>query len=329
MKEEDRIVLEYLHILVSNNVIGDMQYSSRYKGFRGELEYYSWFRDNRKESHMHNGGYLIPTIANNNALIKPVYFIANNKAPDKIEKRIYSAIASLDCKKMFYFQYDDSISISKWKREDIMTLGQVIPVPDFRVFEYDNKLSKFIPSKISTFTDTFKPYKTRNTNTYPIYEKTKILYIEKLSVYNYKDLVNLYVERLFFDGYIGFGRERGIPTDIDLIVESRDKEGKLYLLEIKEKDLSKTPPVGFGMDVSRIEDINKISSITGLPYYYIVRHVNNQRDRKFIEWLAIDMNSFTEKIRSANTIEGGTGMRSANSSNPTKVCPYNNFKKLY
>jgi hypothetical protein len=55
-------------------------------------------------------------------------------------------------------------------------------------------------------------------------------------------------------------------------------------MEIKEKDRAKSKE-GFGMDTARLADMLYISDKLKLPYYYIVKEVDNQKDRNFIDWL--------------------------------------------
>jgi hypothetical protein len=109
--------------------------------------------------------------------------------------------------------------------------------------------------------------------------------------------------RLLFDGFIGYGKTHGIPADIDLIMDSKNLHEILFL-EIKEKDLSKRAPKGFGMDVDRIKSIRTLSLMTGTQVYYIVRQVNNQKERLFIKWRYINMFNFVSCLDDA-VIEGG------------------------
>ena len=82
------------------------------------------------------------------------------------------------------------------------------------------------------------------------------------------------------------------------------------------------------MDLHRINDILHISKKSNLPYHYIVRHVNNQMDREFIEWKGISIEKFYAITNTSKIIEGGHGMRSMQTNNPTKVCPYEKFYNL-
>ena len=46
MNNTTALILESLHVLVSENVIGEKQYTSRYKGFIGELAFSEWLNRN-------------------------------------------------------------------------------------------------------------------------------------------------------------------------------------------------------------------------------------------------------------------------------------------
>ena len=80
-----------------------------------------------------------------------------------------------------------------------------------------------------------------------------------------------------------------------------------------------------------MEDILEISNKTGLPYFYIVKHVNNQVERKFIEWLSINMNKFEQETKKEQNVkQGGRGMATARDNRPlTMVIKYEAFQKLF
>ena len=104
------------------------------------------------------------------------------------------------------------------------------------------------------------------------------------------------------------------------------------MLEVKEKDLSKREPRGFGMDIRRIRHMRKLSRFLELPFLYVVRQVNNQTERLHMGWHYIEIEDFHANTKDLAPIEGGFGMRSVHSSNPTKVCPFehfNNFEELF
>ena len=120
--------------------------------------------------------------------------------------------------------------------------------------------------------------------------------------------------------------EKGIPADIDSVIV--DVDGGLSLIEVKEKDRSKRHPVGFGMDIRRRDHLALLQEKTGLRVFYIVREVKDQTAREFAGWHIIPLNKYIAATDGSRAIEGGTGMRSAYSSNPTSVCPVENFQEL-
>ena len=320
----NRYILEQLHHLLRCNVIGDKQYDSRYKGFHGELDFSQWFAKNRQENNFYKGGYLIPRYSKDDTLEKPVYVTISSIKPDNNYRNIYRQIAKIS-PLQFYIYFNSSEEITNWKKVDVMGHGIDLPVPDLHILQFDQITKTFKESSLNDFLSCFKKKSFRNKNTYPITTETRQKHINKLEQHTGKDLLNLYVERLIFDGFIGFGRTHGIPSDIDAIIKKNDS---FLFLEIKEKDQSKRHPRGFGMDCRRIESLLTIEKKTSIPYFYLVREIDDQENRNFRTWKVISMKKFSGIVHSGKVIEGGTGMRSAHSSNPTKVCPYDHFKNL-
>jgi hypothetical protein len=113
----------------------------------------------------------------------------------------------------------------------------------------------------------------------------------------------------FLDGFIGYGYNKGKMSDIDLIAKKGDK---FELIEIKEKDLAKKAKGSFGLDIPRIIDLEKISIKSNIPYFIIVRYVNNQQERKLLSWKYTDINSFIKDVDGDKSVKGGTGDRSLN-----------------
>ncbi len=74
--------------------------------------------------------------------------------------------------------------------------------------------------------------------------------------------------------------------------------------------------------------MKKIESETGIPYFLSVRHINNQIERLLLNWRFISIDDFERNVRGGKAIEGGTGMRSASSNNPTLICDLNQFGYL-
>ena len=166
--------------------------------------------------------------------------------------------------------------------------------------------------------------KERKKPTYSIDQNNKKYCFDLLINYEKNELIKIYLDRLIFDGYIGYSKYKGSPSDIDVI---RKRKGGFDFIEIKEKDLSKTPPKGFGMDVSRMKDVLLLHKISSFPYYYFVMKINNQTDRKKDGWYYISIDEFYKNTASSKTINGGAGMASVSFSHPTVVCDFEKFKK--
>jgi len=323
MPDNKHRILEDLHVLLSHNVIGDKQYASRYKGFRGELEFSNLVRN--KKINSVSGGAMISRVNGNDPFTNAAYFNVIRENNLDNASKLLEYLAPLNFEKMFIVTYNDDYE--GWKEEDIMGFGYKIHIPDFKFYEYNlsEKTLTYISDEITHISNYYDSFKgDRKKNSYPINDETKIFFINQLTEYNLYDLMDLYANRILFDGFIGFSKIRGIPTDIDSVIFN---DG-IFLCEIKEKDLSKRPPRGFGMDLHRINDILHISTKSNLPYHYIVRHINNQVDREFIEWKCIPIETFYKITNTSKIIQGGHGMRSINSNNPTKVCPYEKFYDL-
>jgi hypothetical protein len=74
--------------------------------------------------------------------------------------------------------------------------------------------------------------------------------------------------------------------------------------------------------------MNRIMMHSKLNYYLTVRHIDNQKDRKLVGWKMISINDFSKNVKGQKTTEGGTGMRSINSNNPTVICEVKHFTEI-
>ena len=317
-------ILDALHSVLAKNVLGDKQYESRYKGFIGELSFQEWLKNNRRSATVFTGGYLLPRMTGSRSIQQPVYFTISSDEPHKYI-HIYSYLNNIPCESMYFIHWNDESSFSDWDSSDRILDGIKLQIPNFNVFKFDPSNLNFISIPFNDFLNLF-PLKQNRTPSRAIPSSVIEKWHRKMSSYEYKHVLDLYVQRLIFDGYIGYSREHGIPSDIDAIIYS-EKLKTYALLEIKEKDKSKRPPQGFGMDVERITDLSKLKSSIGLPIYYIVRQIDNQKDRNFLSWKIIELDNFKKNL-AKSTIQGGSGMGFENGQYPTQICPYEYFKDL-
>ena len=150
--------------------------------------------------------------------------------------------------------------------------------------------------------------------------------MKNLKEFDREQLLHMYLNRLFLDGFIGFLKEKGKPSDIDFILKRPDN--KFVLVEVKEKDLPKGGKIGFGLDVSRLNDFIRIQTNSEFKCVLVVRQVNNQTQRNFVSWKYITISDFNADVKNQNTIAGGNGMRAENTDNPTLICSLGLFKDL-
>lgn len=319
------VILQHLHSLISKNVLGETQYISRYKGFVGELAFLDFLDSKLSIRKTYNGGFFLPIEKQNSSMQNPVYFTVSSSEPDDYIK-IYNTISKIGCSHMFFIKWEDDCPVESWNMVDVMGFNLHMPVPPMITYLFDFHLNCFQVCELSTLLDLYPNIVRKNVICNKIQEFVKNEFIDRLASFESKHLLDLYVQRLLFDGFIGYRKSHGIPADIDLIMDSKNLHEILFL-EIKEKDLSKRAPKGFGMDVGRIKSISNLSLMTDTNVYYIVRQVNNQKQRHFIKWRYINMLDFVSNLNDA-VVEGGSGMGYENGSYPTKICPEQHFGTL-
>jgi hypothetical protein len=213
--------------------------------------------------------------------------------------------------------------VFKWR--GLANSGLRLPC-SLEVIRYDDSSCTFKSSTLTEFLSIFRFDQNLNKRrNKPISLALKEKYVHLFHDYSLIDLRSLVLDRIFLDGLCGVDTGRGAPLDIDLIAKGHDNAW--YLLEVKEKYKSKGPPSGFGMDVRRIESLTKLETVLQIPAVYVVRHVSDQYQRRLIEWCFIRWTKFCMQTVKSSVIEGGTGMRSETSSNPTRVCDYKHFSR--
>lgn len=209
------------------------------------------------------------------------------------------------------------------------TSGSVnLPVPELTAYFFSVADMTFSrqTKDINDILCFFETENHRKTNASKITPATFDWLFENVKDFSESQLIKIYMNRLFLDGFIGFAVKKGKPSDIDMVV--KNSAGKFSLIEIKEKDLPKINKKGFGLDVPRLKDFLRISEQTGLDYYLVVRHVNNQTDRALIGYKYISVEDFAKDVKDSETVIGGTGMRGTFTKNETLICSYDLFSNL-
>jgi len=318
-------VAEALYTLLSHNVGGDRQLKPRWIGFRAELELGPLLNRRERVAKMLKGGVFLPVIKGASPLDNPVYYTVIGASEDKADYlELYAEMSKIGLKSAYMIVYDNAHPFTDWEMFDIMKCGVSLPVPEFSIFRFDGGRFNLCSEGLKALSDEFRPAHRSGV-------KTRIAFSEFdwSVIFDHVeacDLEGLYAERLIFDGLLGFGVDKGIPADIDNVIV--DVDGGISLVEVKEKDRSKRPPIGFGMDIRRRDDLALLQQKTGLGVFYIVREVKDQSAREFVGWHIIPLNKYITATDGSRAIEGGTGMRSRYSSNPTSVCPSEYFQAL-
>lgn len=330
-----KLLIESIHNLIYHNIycsnpsdpkwagIAANGYEKRMIGFRSEIELKRKFIGKK----MFDGGWMLSIQSGKRCTDNAIYFTISKDSPDRYLD-IYRLISGLKFIKLFFIQYDAEGFFKNHPTQDILGVEIDIPYPNLTFFEYQN--GKFVisnkgPFNLGGLNSMFQKKSIRYKATFKLNHEPFIFANKILSGYSEEELLGILTNRFIFDGVLGFGCYKGIPSDIDLIVEN--KSGYEFI-EVKEKDRAKTIE-GFGMDTPRMIDIMNISDTLHIPYYYYVMEVNNQLERKFVGWWAIEIHDFHKTIIGQKEIEGGTGMATASENNhPTFVSSIKNFTKI-
>jgi len=319
-------LIEGIHTLVSHNVIGDKQAFNRYKGFRAELLFEDYLVHRYPQYRILDGGIIISKDSAISSLDNSVYItVTPQDAADYVD--LYKSLSAVGFKEMFIVHYNHNSFISRNVmefRDGAISLD--VPLLTVKQFNLDSGEFDLASDDIKVITELFKKNTERSKNQYPVSPQSEKWLMDSLKNFSYSQILKIYMTRLFFDGFIGFGLQKGKPSDIDFIL--RRPDGGFRLLEIKEKDLPKNNTIGFGLDVPRLEDLTRISETTGIDYFLVVRQINNQTDREFLSWKKISIKDFKEGVEGAAKVKGGTGMRSIYSHNDTLICPLELFDTL-
>lgn len=302
------------------NIINDNAYKTRMNGFASEV-FFDRYLTGRQITRYH-GGYLVPVRKHTAALTDFVYFTCISSADDPADYlSVYQALLPLRPICQFLIVYENGRLAEQTMIE---AGGRQFPLPVWQVYRF--QAGAFIPEPtgmaalLNLFADSDRP-----TVYHPVSERLVDVARRDLAFLSANELFARYVDRLIFDVLIGRRKVKGVPTDIDCIVRQPGTE-QLVLIEVKEKDVARTIP-GFGLDEHRMQAMKQISDLTGLRYTLVVRHIRNQKDRAFIGWKRIEINTFMQH-RHPVPVEGGKGMRSMDSHNPTYICPVWYFKEI-
>lgn len=333
--EEKRVILDRMHELLAYNVRDSIAYFSRYNGFIGELHFSSWFRDKPGYTAV-EGGMFIPLVDTSNSFKEAIYVLVVSNLDEKefyLEQLELSK--SLATRGQYLVTYDPKESLKYWEKVT-------------RRAKYGLRVEVHYPSSLSfqKYTDegllelSLEEFEQDIQLSPSFLKRTKIEtfvkehFINKLYQYSYEDLLQTYINRFILDGictqkklekkagqrYLGEVTQRGAPLDVDAFAKREGDDWGIF--EIKEKDLTYTRQ--FGMDKPRIESLKKLSQAFNRKSYYLVRHINDQENRDFLDWQIIPMTKFVKNMTS-KVYQGGRGMGGAGL---TQLCNIKHFKRL-
>jgi len=323
-------IFSHLISALQQGLLHDNAFRTRTVGLISEAEFAEYYNGIRIDGRRRllNGGYFIPCKEKKGALEDFIYYtVINSKEDLNPYLELYHHLSKLNGKAYYLISAHLETSFLSWS--DLEINNKSWKVPEVGIFKYDPNRKSFlyIGDSLDLLLEKFFI-----NQIYKVPDK-KFLSDEVIKFENkfnrLHDIIKnqIYFERFILDVFIGLRHFRGIPSDIDAIVYDEPNPGcRFIFLEIKEKDLARAV-VGFGLDKHRIKDIRKISSTTGIPYYLVVKHVQDQISRKIVDWKTISIHDF-EKNMEKTVYKGGTGMRSALSYNPTFICPVGFFKPL-
>lgn len=324
MSESNQLFKELVEAL-RIGVIRENAFRTRMLGILSELEFASYY-GSISQSKILNGGFLIPIKEKVPATEQFVYFTTVEKEDsitDYLE--VYRAISRLKPVILYLMHIDYKNPFIEWETIDLE--NREWKIPPLTMYQYDIENHEFI-EKREGLSELLHFYEVN-----PYFKSTPITLNNKNQIDQFRnrflslDIISQkdsYFIRFLMDVFIGMRHYRGIPSDIDVISILPNSE--MSFLEIKEKDIAKKIE-GFGLDLHRIKDMLYISKNTYKNYYLVVKRVNNQIERKFIGWYYISIQDF-EKFKDPYPIEGGKGMRSTNSYNPTFICELKHFKTI-
>ncbi|MBL7045517.1 MAG: hypothetical protein ISR99_00595 [Parcubacteria group bacterium] len=304
-------LIEGLYNILTDTISNKRFYSARSLGFRAELKLFTYFGNrnneildggqflfgNRNESHQHNLIYVT---------------VSDTEQDDYIQ--FYKKLSVFPLvKEMYFIKYssneDWGRTIFKVKDENENIIEIQIPKPNFTYYKYENDV--FSPCTLEDITSKFE----RKSGERHSAKKTNEL--AYLSEFSQNIIRGVYSNRFFLDVLLG-GYKKGM-IDFDGILKS---EGRFILLESKEKDRGgENPNQFFGWDSRRFPWYLYLQLTTGMQVLYVIREVNNQVDREFVDWMYIEMEDFAKSASWLSETGGGGG-------SGTITVPVGAFKKL-
>jgi len=288
-------LVDGLHQILTTTISQKRFYFARMLGFRSELELQKYFI--RKNIDFLDGGQFLfgKKINTRNRL---VYVTVSSDDKSKYTD-LYQKIASFPIVEDLYFI---SYSPNKdWESVDFEVKCDNkkekirIPSPDFCYYKFNKNV--FIKGNLN---DIYNNFEVKAIKSCAQQKENKLDYLMEYS----EDIIkNIYSNRFFLDVLLRDYKKGMI--DFDGII---NREDNLYLLESKEKD-----PAGqddsqyFGWDSRRLSWYLYLRIFSGIKTLYVIRQVNNQTERIFVDWKYISLEDFAKSASWLSESGGGGG----------------------
>ena len=312
-----------------NKVNNNDYFKRRVLGFKAEIEFEKELKGT-KFNFFKGGIFLSPRLDGSHDMKNKFSYITIDVQNPENYLSIYSKLAAWDEIRILSYAKLDLIN---WDLEDYEikeTIGSKrsntkILVPRYKLYKFDsgkNTFSELSENDFSHILYIGSP-RSRKSNTYHLRKKDHFEYFEK---YDLDTLKKIYADRYFLDKKKNENKTFN-TIDIDGFII---KEGKIIIVEIKEKEPIKTKSKdksidtkfwSYGWDTRRLLWYAQIQRKTGFQIIYIIRQINNREDRNFIKWDSIYLNDFLKGVSWSNSTGGG-------GQGDTLTVPYNHFSEL-
>ena len=314
---------------IDNKVSNNDYFKRRVLGFKAEIE----FEEELKKSDFSflKGGILLsPRLDGSKDMKNKFAYITIDSLPQNQYVGIYSGISKWDEIEILYYA---KINLEDWREENYEVkenkggklVNKKILVPSFKLFKFDRNSNSFKESFENNFSDILKigNKRTKKSSKFHLRKREHFDYFKS---YDLETLKKIYAERYFLDK----------KKNEDVIVNTIDLDGfitkkeKTFIVEIKEKTPIKPENIksisnkqfwSYGWDTRRILWYSEVQKKTGFEIFYIVRQIENRKDRKFVQWDGISLNDYLKGISWSNSTGGGGG-------GDTLTVPYNHFLSL-
>lgn len=316
-------------------------FKRRILGFKAELEFEKEINTNFKHYKFLEGGQFATEPLDPSKPKKASYIYTSF---DYLKPReylsIYKRIANWpSVREMTYVQIlkkdwdEEKIEVKEHPDAKGRTYKSILK-PKFIFYRFDKDKQKFIKQNSLKFSDLISEFKSpqRRPSVSPLRGRKQFEY---LKAYRLDVLKKVYATRYFMD-YKKREKTGMNFLDLDGFLINLNKKDDLKLIEVKEKSpdnkcikATKTLPERprpeeewkYGWDTRRLAWYQHVNKSIDLPVIYVVRQIHERYKRKFVQWDAINIDSYLNSVNWSSEVTGG-------GSSGTLMVPYLHFQKL-